>query len=82
MRIRRWFVYRDAGTLLIERGPDPDCADCNGQGAWMTACATDPEEPEFISCPCSIGPAFRIRYRPRRKSAPATDPWLRDEPPF
>jgi len=79
--VGRWLIERDSGALRIERGPDLGCAGCNGQGAWVTACATDPEEPEFVTCPCSVGPVFHIRYRPRRKTAPDTGAWS-DEPPF
>lgn len=83
MRIRRWFIYRDAGALHIERGAAPNCPDCNGRGMWWTNGATEHDDPDEVLCACVFGPHVRIRYRPRAwaKQAPTNDPWS-NEPPF
>ncbi|MDI2126948.1 hypothetical protein [Yinghuangia seranimata] len=83
MRIRRWFIYREHGALHIERGADPKCRHCNGDGGWFVG-GILPDEPEFAACPCSDGPSLRIRYRPlrRRTTGPVGDPWLSHQSRF
>lgn len=84
MRIRRWFIYREYGALHIERGADPQCEECGGDGWWWTASSSDPETPDEVLCACMFGPRWRVRYRPRRwcRTARADDAWLSDEAPF
>lgn len=82
--VGRWALYLSCGLLWLDRGPNPKCPDCFGDGGWFTASATDPAEPIELECTCAIGPVWQVRYRPRRahERIPAPDPWLCDEPPF
>ncbi|WP_237534568.1 hypothetical protein [Streptomyces sp. SID3343] len=74
MRIRRWYIYRAHRALHIERGADPHCPDCHGEGGWWEGSAVHPEEPDVVTCPCNDGPRIRIPLGRRPRTSYSAEP--------
>ncbi|MYW04574.1 hypothetical protein [Streptomyces sp. SID3343] len=74
MRIRRWFIYRAHRAVHIERGADPHCPDCRGEGGWWEGSAVHPEEPDVVTCPCNDGPRIRIPLGRRPRTSYSAEP--------